>query len=67
MSMWLSRTDQPPKNIGLIVLNILTVQIMQRITKHEATYCGKVKTMSNALLESSHADGKMSMKDGKCK
>ena len=55
------------KNIGLIVLNILTVQIMQRINKHEATYCGKVRTMSNALLESSHADGKMSMKDGKCK
>ena len=40
---------------------------MQRINKHEATYYGKVRTMSNALLESSHADGKMSMKDGKCK
>ena len=66
MSMCLSQDRSTTKNIGLIILNILTVRIMQRINKREATYCGKVRTMSNALLERSHTDGKVSMKDGKC-
>ena len=67
MSMCLSQDRSTTKKYWLDRFEHLEVRIMQRINKRKATYCGKVRTMSNALLESSHIDGKMSMKDGKCK